>query len=198
VTIGGGGSGVVPPPPDETALRDAALNHLARYATTRAGLRRVLERRISRWARRAAEILDADEIAAHEASAKQAVQSVVERLAASGVVNDQEFAAARARSLARSGHSRRGVAAHLAAKGVGVETLRSVLHDDEEAELGAAVMLARRRRIGPFRTGDAPDLQQRQREQAVLARAGFSRAVALKALAMEPEEAGALLRRMRE
>jgi regulatory protein len=196
--MGRGGSGGPGPPPDEAVLRDAALNHLARYATTKAGLRRVLERRIARWARRAAGVLEADEIATHEAAAKQAAQSVVDRLAASGVVNDQEFAAARARSLVRSGHSRRGIAAHLAAKGVGAETLRSVVHDDEEAELGAAVALARRRRIGPFRTGDAPDQQQRQREQAVLARAGFSRAVALKALAMEQEEAEALVRRMRE
>jgi regulatory protein len=195
--MGRSDAGALPAAPDEAALREAALNHLARYATTKAGLCRVLERRIARWARRAAGVLDADEIAAHEAAAKQAVQSVVRQLAASGVVNDQEFAAARARSLLRSGHSRRGIAAHLAARGVGAETLRSVLPDDEEAELAAAVALARRRRIGPFRTGDVPDQQQRQREQAVLARAGFSRAVALKVLAMEHEEAEALVRQMR-
>lgn len=195
--MGRGYAGGLPPPPDEAALREAALNHLARYATTKAGLCRVLERRISRWARRAVGILDPDEIAAHEAAAKQAVLSVVERLAASGVVNDQEFAAARVRSLLRSGHSRRDIAAHLAAKGVGRETLRSVLEDDEEVELAAAVALARRRRIGPFRTGDVPDQPQRQREQALLARAGFSRAVALKVLAMEHEEAEAWVRRMR-
>lgn len=195
--MGRGGSGGPGPPPDEAALRDAALNHLARYATTKAGLRRVLERRIARWARRAAGVLEANEIAAREAAAKQAMQSVVERLAATGVVNDQEFAAARVRSLVRSGHSRRGIAAHLAAKGVSAETLRSVVPDDEEAELAAAVVLARRRRIGPFRGGDVPDQQRRQREQAMLARAGFSRAVALKVLGMEHEEAEALLLRMR-
>ena len=38
-------------PPTEVSLREAALSHLARYATTRAGLIRVLDRRIDRWAR---------------------------------------------------------------------------------------------------------------------------------------------------
>ena len=41
------------PPPDERDLHDAALDYLARYAATEVGLRRVLVRRIERWARRA-------------------------------------------------------------------------------------------------------------------------------------------------
>src|SRR5215218_4105656 len=41
------------PPPTEAALHQAALAHLARFAASEAGLRRVLERRVDRWARRA-------------------------------------------------------------------------------------------------------------------------------------------------
>jgi len=41
------------PPPNAARLREAALAHLARFAATEAGLRRVLERRIARWARAA-------------------------------------------------------------------------------------------------------------------------------------------------
>ncbi len=37
--------------PDAGSLYQAALDYLARYAATEAGLRRVLERRIDRWAR---------------------------------------------------------------------------------------------------------------------------------------------------
>ena len=43
-----------PPPPDAASLREAALKYLARYATTEAGLRQVLHRRIDLWARQAA------------------------------------------------------------------------------------------------------------------------------------------------
>ena len=50
-------------PPDEARLHEAALTHIARYATTRAGLLRVLDRRIDRWAR-AAEAPDIAGIAA--------------------------------------------------------------------------------------------------------------------------------------
>jgi regulatory protein len=46
------------------------LQHLARYATTEAGLRRVLERRIERWARAAEMERDAAALAA--ATARQA------------------------------------------------------------------------------------------------------------------------------
>ncbi|MCA3425779.1 MAG: recombinase RecA, partial [Roseomonas sp.] len=41
------------PPPNAARLREAALAHLARFAATEAGLRRVLERRVARWARAA-------------------------------------------------------------------------------------------------------------------------------------------------
>ncbi|NVN30925.1 regulatory protein RecX, partial [Endobacter medicaginis] len=37
------------PPPSGHVLHEAALRHLARFAATRAGLLRVLDRRIARW-----------------------------------------------------------------------------------------------------------------------------------------------------
>ena len=68
---------------------------------------------------------------------------------------------------------------------------RAALPDDPEAELDAALVLARKRRIGPFRRGDVPDLAGKRRELAMLARAGFPQPVAANALAMGAEEAEA-------
>jgi regulatory protein len=82
------------------------------------------------------------------------------------------------------------VLARLAAKGVDAEAARAAVPEDTDTELAAALILARRRRLGPFRTDAAADLQ---RELAALARAGFSRAVATQALAMPREEAEALV-----
>jgi len=176
------------PVPSEALLHEAALNHLARFAATEAGLRRVLSRRVDRWARRAeAEGADPAAIAQQVAAAKAAAARVAQRLAAAGVVDDAAFAAARARRLARSGRSRRAIAAHLAAKGVARETADAAL-PEEEAELGAALAYCRRRRIGPFAAAPQEG-EARLKALAALARAGFGRDVAEAALEMDPEAA---------
>jgi regulatory protein len=182
------------PPPDEATLNAIAIRHLARYPATRLGLSRVLDRRVDRWLRVAGAV--DTEAAKGAADARRAVRAVVARLAESGVVNDAAFAESRARSLGRSGHSRRAVAAHLAARGVAGETVQAVLADDPERELAAALLVARRRRLGPFReTAAQPDTARR--ELGVLARAGFPHDVALRALRMDVEAAEALVIRLR-
>ena len=174
------------PPPDEARLREAALAHLARYAATRAGLVRVLDRRVDRWAREM--VAEPDAVRA----AKAVVRDVVARLSELGAVDDTAFAASRARSLTRAGKSRMAVAAHLAARGVAADTVRAVLPAEGETELAAALAWAKRRRIGPFRTTEV-DAEGHKKELGVLARAGFAREVALRALDYGPEEAEALV-----
>jgi regulatory protein len=186
------------PPPDAASLHEAALDYLARYAATEVGLRRVLERRVDRWARMATGGgADRDDVAAQAAAARNLVRDVVSRLVAAAAVNDVTFAQSRSRSLVRAGRSRRAVVAHLAAKGVDSDAAHAALPEDSVTELAAALVLARRRRIGPFRQGDASDPAQRNRELAILARAGFPQDVARRALAMEPDAAEALVIELR-
>ncbi len=182
------------PPPDAASLRDAALVHLARYATTEARLRQVLARRLDRWAHAAA-TLDPADIAAALAAGRAAIPRVVAALAAAGALNDADFAATRARALRRAGRSRRVIAATLAAKGVPTETARVALPEDTDGELAAALLLARRRRLGPFRAAPLPpdDPAAARREQGVLARAGFAQDVVHRALRCERAEAEALI-----
>jgi regulatory protein len=178
-------------PPDATALHEAALAHLARYAATRAGLVRVLDRRVDRWARAAGPEAAAGVVGA----LRETVRAVVAQLAAAGAVDDVAFAASRATSLARAGRSRRAIAAHLAARGVAGEQARAALPDDPDAELAAALMLARRRRIGPFRSADRP--ADPKRELGMLARAGFAQDTAARALGMDADAAELLVNRAR-
>ena len=156
-------------PPDAAALHEAALAYLARFAATRAGLRRVLERRVDRWARAAEAEHGADHAAEGARAARAAIESVVARLAEAGAVDDAAFAVARAHRLTRAGKSR----------------------------IAAALTLAARRRIGPFRTGAPPDAAGRLRELGVLARAGFPRDVAERALRLEPADAEARVAALR-
>lgn len=181
------------PPPDEAALREAALAHLTRFAATEAGLVRVLDRRIARWARAAeAEGREREAIAAAVATARATARAIAARLVQAGAVDDAAFASARAARLARAGRSRRAIAAHLAAKGVTAEVAAEVMPEGEEAEVIAALRLLRRKRLGPF-AAEPPDAEARRRTLAMLARAGFPSGPARRALGMEREEAAALL-----
>lgn len=182
------------PAPSRSRLHEAALTHLARFAVTETGLIRVLDRRIDRWARQAeAEgTLDPDSVG----GAKQTAREVVRALVQSGVVDDTVFAGARARSLTRAGRSRRAVSAHLAAKGVSQEVAKAAL-PEPESELAAALAYARRRRLGPFRVQDA-DAETRRKELGAMARAGFPQPVAQQALRMDPEDAKALVIRLKQ
>lgn len=182
------------PAPTRARLHDAALAHLARFAASEAGLVRVLDRRIERWARAAATEgpVDPDAVA----HSKQAARTVAQALVQSGVLDDAAFAGARARSLTRAGRSRRAVGAHLAGKGVASDVANAAL-PDPESELAAALAYARRRRLGPFRVADADD-GTRLKELGALARAGFPQPVARQALAMDTEAATALVIRLKQ
>lgn len=175
------------PPPDAARLAEAALAHLARFAATEAGLRRVLMRRVDRWAR-AAEAEGHEDVARHAAVAKAAAAEVAKRMVAQGAVNDAAFAESRARRLLRSGRSRRATLAHLREKGVDAGTAAAALPDGEEAELDAALAFCRRRRIGPFAAAE-PSPEARLKALGALARAGFGRDVADRALRMDPDAA---------
>ena len=177
-------------PPDERALHEAALTYLARYAASEAGLARVLHRKVDRWARLAEG--DAEEIARRSAAARAKVAGVVGRLAASGVISDTAFAQSKARSLARAGRSRRAIGVALAKVGVPRPLAEDALPTDELAELAAALIHARRRRMGPWSTR-AGDAQETGRHLASFARAGFGQSLARRALGYDRDEAESLI-----
>jgi regulatory protein len=149
-------------------LESLALDYLARFSSSAANLRRVLRDKVERSARRHGTDRDAG---------LAAVDRLVERLAAAGVVDDTRFAEGRAQSLFRRGTSRRAIAGKLAEKGVGdaeIATALAGLADlAPDPDLAAAVAYARRRRLGPFRPAEAR-AAQRDRDLAALGRAGFA------------------------
>jgi regulatory protein len=180
--------------PDAANLYAAALDYLARYAATEAGLRRVLERRIDRWMRAQP---DADAAEPAASAARGTIDGVLRRLAEAGALSDAAFAEIRARSLVQGGRSTRGVQMRLVAKGVAPDMARQVAATDADTELAAALVLARNRRIGPFRMAQGADAKARTKEMSVLARAGFSRDVADRVLETSLEDAEARIFELR-
>ena len=176
-------------PPDAGKLYEAALNHLARYATTEASLARVLARKIDRWARLyAGDGAEPEAIALQARAAKARIAGVIEKLRDAGAVNDGAFAASRAKRLTRAGKSRRATLAHLAAKGI----TQPAMPDDPERELAAACAYLKRRRGGPF--GEAPE----PKLLAAMARGGFTQEMARRAMRLGRDEAEALIAKLRE
>ena len=107
-------------------------------------------RRVDRWAR-----LQTDPEAAGPviAAAREAIEGAIVRLVQAGAIDDTAFAESRARSLARGGQSNRAVQARLIAKGVAPDLARKASVSDAETELAAALVLVRKRRIGPVPKG---------------------------------------------
>ena len=156
------------PPYDSAALERAALRYLERFASSAANLRRVLERKIRR------RLPPEDDMPA-EAGAM--VAAIVAKAIAQGWIDDAIYAEQKARGLHRRGASLRVIRQTLAHKGIGAETRETALVRLEEEtgpklDLAAAITLARRRKLGPFRR-EGERAAHRERDMAVLGRAGF-------------------------
>jgi regulatory protein len=149
-------------------LQRAAMHYLERYSVPAAQLRRVLARKIAVSCRHHGE---------DPASHAQALDAVVARCVASGLVDDRRFAEARAATLRRKGQSQRAVAARLSAKGVSRELVGEITSGEASDELAAARIAAKRRRLGPWRAAEKR-AESRQKDLAALARLGFAYATA--------------------
>lgn len=165
-------------------MRRAAETHLSRYASTAENLRRVLERRVTRAEFRSGVSIMTDEL-------RDGIARVVADSVASGVVNDEEFARARAASMARTGKSRRAVRQLLALKGVPPAVVDRVAPAEgaDEADMAAALAYCRRRRMGPYRAAASPPPSRK--DMARMAQQGFRYDVASRVLAMPPGSADA-------
>ncbi len=131
----------------------------------------------------------------------QAIEALVARFVAAGAINDKEFAQTKARSLHRRGTSARLTRRKLELAGIDGDTLdRAMAALDQELdtdpatrEWQAAVALARRRRLGPFRP-DQERKDKRLRDLAAMARAGFAFDIAKKVIdAKDPDSLDAAL-----
>lgn len=154
------------------SLENAALHYLGRFASSSENLRRVLMRRVERSVR----LHDSD-----RDEGRAAVDRIVARFQASGLVDDRAYAEGRTIALHRRGVPARGIRARLAEKGVASGHIEAALaglaETGDNTDFAAAVNLARRRRLGPYRSSSART-DTREKDLAALARAGFSYDVA--------------------
>lgn len=161
-------------------LENAALHYLKRYASTTTQLKRVLSRRINR------------SLAVHGGDKAQALQwldALVEKLVRNGLMNDQAYAQSRATSLRAGGRSTRVIVQKLRLKGVSAELTAQKTREAAASisEEQAALIWARKKRLGPFARDPSVRKERRQKDLASLARAGFSFGIARKVIDGEGE-----------
>lgn len=161
-------------------LQNAATFYLERYPSTAQGLRRVLNRRVAKARMLDAPVMD---------DVEQAIDTIVAKFVAAGVIDDKAFAQTKARALHRRGTSTKLTRQKLRLAGIDGDTLDLAMAGlDEELdtdparrEWRAAAALARRRRLGPYRP--AKDRKEyRARDLAAMARAGFDYDLAKKVI----------------
>lgn len=154
-----------PRPLDAVSLRDLALSYVGRFATTGAKLEAYLARKIrERGVAEDAEgrTMDLD------------IRGLVEQFTARGYVDDDAYARAKARDLGARGYGARRVDQALWAAGVD-ENVRSDHAPSKAERRRAAIVMASKRRFGPFGTldvDDSLDIKAREKQIAAMLRAG--------------------------
>lgn len=155
----------------ERSLGNVALFYLRRYSASRERLTQVLERKVKLGAK-----------GADLTEAMQLVPQVVERMAKAGYLDDARLAEAKTASLHRQGKSSRVIEQKLRQQGLSAEQAKKSAASTPERELEAATTLVQRKRLGV-------DPERKQKDFAVLMRAGFNADLARKALATAAEAA---------
>lgn len=161
------------PPLDLPTIRALALHYVGRYATTRARLKRYLERKLRErgWV---------------ESAAGPDIDAMISDFSRLGYVDDTAFATARTHSLLQRGYGENRLNAALRQAGIGAEDAQLAARLEPELAREAAMTFARRKRLGPFGP-PLPDRKAVSRAFAAFARAGHSYEIAREILQLDQE-----------
>lgn len=162
-----------PRPLTSARLEELALAYVARFATTQAKLRAYLQRKLRErgW----------------EDEGTPPIDDLVSRYAELGYIDDEAWARMKAGSLMRRGYGRRRVAEALGHAGI-EEDVREDLRASEGDQRRAALIMARRRRFGPFAVQPV-DRPAREKHLAAMLRAGHPLDIARRIVdASDPDE----------
>jgi len=161
------------PPLDSESLERLGLFYAGRYATTRARLAAYLRRKLGErgWS----------------GDSPPPVETLVERFASLGYVDDRAFAAARSAALLRRGYGERRVSEALRGAGIAEEDSAEARALAEEEAMAAAYRFARRRRLGPY-ADSVPDRAARDKAAAAMLRAGHRFELVRRVLGTSPAD----------
>jgi regulatory protein len=196
----------VPRQMTESRVRNISEYYVSQRDCSQHMLRTMLTNRL----RRRAFTQDAEAAEIEKIEAEELFEAEIVRLVGLGVINDARYAEGRARSWLGQGRAQRRILMELARKGIDSDIAQEAIlsaarettgqysedfQDEivaEAAEWEAAETLARKRRIGPYRTTLAPQTRDEvaklwRREAGKMARAGFGMDIICQILNRKPD-----------
>jgi len=146
------------PPLTADSLGELALFYVGRFATTRAKLKSYLQRKVRErgW----------------DGEQGPDVDSIAERFAVQGYIDDAAYALSKSRSLTSRGYGLRRVEHSLRSAGIEEGDGAAARELAQEDCVQSALRFAERRRLGPFASQATADPKARQRALAAMLRAG--------------------------
>lgn len=160
-------------------LKNIALHYLKRFDSSVANLRFVLLRRINDYAYYNP---DFDKRLANEW-----IEEIISDFEKFGYLDDKRYCEIKIRNYVAAGKSYRYIQGKLKQKGVDLSLLDEYFSDTDYNPFDAALALAKKKKIGPFRIEEKRQ-EMRNKDLSALVRAGFDYDVACKVLNFIPEE----------
>lgn len=161
----------------KTRIKNIGLYYLKRFETSVANLRGVLQRRVNDYAYHNIEF--------NKREAYDWVEEVLSDFKDKGYLDDARYSEMKIKSYISAGKSIRYIHGKLREKGIDEDLIESLIDDCDFNPFDAAMKLARKKRIGPYCTNETIRKERYSKDLAVLVRAGFDYAVAIKVLESE-------------
>ncbi|MCK5375077.1 MAG: RecX family transcriptional regulator [Alphaproteobacteria bacterium] len=168
-----------------TYLHNSGLYYLERFSASKFHFKEVMARKVKRSC-----IIHKDQ---DYNTCIKMVTDLADKFEACGLLNDEIYANALASSLRRKGLSYKAIEMRMRSKGVAPDIIITALNSfdfqshetREDADFFAAITLARKKKIGPYFTGETQNLQK---SLGIFARMGFSYNIAQRVLDISPNE----------
>lgn len=166
---------------DRTKLwaKRSAVHYLGTYSSSVENLRQTVEKRALR---------KYDGISEDEA--RELANHAIDFCIQNQFISDESYADTKTAAGIRKGYSRSRIQLKLEQKGVDREIAVTALQDVDD--LQNAIIFAKRKRLGPWRTKEL-DIKQKQRELGSFARNMFPGSIASKVIHMDLDEAEEIL-----
>lgn len=182
-----------PKPPKkitERYLYNAGLHYLKRYTASSSHFRNVMMRKVRKSCRHH---IDQD-----LEKCKETLDKIIEKLTEEGFLNDPQYTYGMTASYRKRGVSKKYIETKLRQKGLPAELIAETIDaidthnhtEHENPEIAAALIHARKKRLGPYSKTTAPQTDKDlQRALGSFARAGFSYEIARHVLDLPASEA---------
>lgn len=146
-------------------LKNIGLYYLQRFESSTDNLRQVLRRRIHKYAFQNPEF--------DRGEAENWVEELLSEFQNYGYISDERYAELKVKDYMAAGKSLRYIQGKLKAKGIDENLIEQFAEEQDYDPLDAAMKMARKKHLGPFRQNEEERRELRQKDMRTLVAAGF-------------------------